>query len=215
MKDFKAEAESLFDDDTVLALADSLNLSDAERIARLRADLMAHCAHYREVISTLPCDLQEAGAPLNMTLTRRVQWLEANVRGPAKKLIEAIDDSNNPMFSTWPYPLTVPQFRNNSTLKAELTELLSLADDLQDSLQGQQKGDAGHSQELRQEIFCSIARTFREHAPHVPPSRGEYVADERMRRGAYVDAMRLVFRRIIAKDENLDRLIRSEISFPS
>ncbi len=215
LKDFKAEAETLFDQATMAALADHLNLPDPDVVASFRASLIEHCAHYREVISTLPCDLQRAGAPPNMTLTKRVRWLETNVIGPASKLIEAIGNDNVPMFSTWPYPLTIPEFRDNSTLAAELTDILHHATNLRDSLRGQQEGDAAHSQELRAEIFCSMARTFRQHAPHVPPSRGEYDEKEGKRRGFYLDAMRLVFKRIINEDENLDRLIASEMRMPS
>lgn len=215
LKDFKAEAETLFDQATIDELADILNLPDSVAVGEFRADLVCHCAHYREIISTLPCDLQRAGAPPNMTLTKRADWLEREVIKPAQKILNAVSDENIPMFSTWPYPLTVPEFRDNSALVAELIKTLEHATGLRDSLRGQQEGDAAHSQELRQEIFCSIARTFRQHAPHIPPSRGEYGKQERRRRGFYVDAMRLVFLRIINEPENLDRLIRSEIDYPS
>jgi hypothetical protein len=171
------------------------------------------CAHFLAVIATLPCDLP--GAPFNMSLTKRADWLEANVINPCAKVRSAIADDMKPMFSTWPYPLTVPEFPDYSTLAGELDRLITRATNLRDDLRGQQEGDAGHSQELRQEIFCAIAIAVRTHAPHIKPSRGVYDAELRRRVGPYVDAMRLIFGKITSVEENLDRLIRSEIAMPS
>lgn len=198
-------------------LAEMLRIS-TEEAKRLQAELIDVCTHFLAVIATLPCDLP--GAPLNMSLTKRADWLEAHVINPAGKLRSAIAEDMKPMFSTWPYPLTVPEFTDYSTLSGELDKLIARATGLRDDLRGQQEGDAGHSQELRQEIFSSLARIFRTHAPHVPPSRGTYDRDapsarERKRRGRYVDAMSLAFSCVVGRSENLDRLIRSEIAMPS
>jgi hypothetical protein len=216
LKDFKAEAESLFDQATIAELAQILLVTNPAVIEEFRKDLIESCAHYREVISTLPCDLPDA--PINLTLTKRADWLEANVIKPAKRLLEATDELNKPMFSTWPYPLTIPKFRDNSSLQRELSDILDHAEMLRDSLRGQQAGDAAHSQELRMEVFMTIARAFQKHAPKVPPNRGTYDAHEdrkkRKRVGRYVDAMRLVFKLITGTNENLDRLIRGEIIDP-
>lgn len=215
LKDFKAEAEGLFDNDAMKELAGMLDVSEPAKVAAFRDDLIEHCAHYREVISTLPCDLNDAGAPFNMTLTKRADWFETDVIKPCEKLLAAISEGNKPMYSTWPYPLTVSEFRDNSALKAELSDMLNHAKQRRDHLRGQQAEGAGHSQELRQEVFCSMARTFRKHAPHIPPNRGVYDAECRQRYGSYVDAMRLVFNIIMGVIENLDRLIRAEMDMPS
>ena len=134
---------------------------------------------------------------------------------PTRKLLEAIDPVNRPYFSTWPYPLDPPKFRDNEALGVELREFVFEAEKLRDSLRGQQSEDAGHSQEIRMEVFASLARLFRKHAPDVPPNRGVYNPDKRQRYGAYVDAMRLAFARITGANDNLDRLIRGEIHLPS
>lgn len=217
LSDYRTEAAQRFDDAVMNALAKMLHIS-AEGAKRLQTELIDVCAHYFAVIATLPCDL--TGAPFNMSLTKRADWLEANVINPGTRLRSAIADDMKPMFSTWPYPLTVPEYPDYSTLADELDRLIARASALRDDLRGQQEGDAGHSQELRQEIFSSLARIFRTHAPHVPPSRGTYDKDapsprERKRRGEYVDAISLAFSCVVGRSENLDRLIRSEIAMPS
>jgi hypothetical protein len=119
------------------------------------------------------------------------------------------------MFSTWPYPLSVPEFQDHASLKDELDALRLRAVKLRDSLRGQQAEDAGHSQELRAEVFAAIARLLRKHRPDFKPNRGVYDPELRHRDGLYVEAMRLIIRKITGAKENLDRLIRAEIHFPS
>lgn len=210
---FREQAEALFNTATMAELAKMLNLKDADRLASFRADLVEMCAHYREVISTLPCDLPEA--PFNMSLTKRADWLEANVINPCERLLAAINNDMRPMFSTWPYPLTVPKFRDNARLNSELVAIMDDAVRLRNDLRGQQSEDAGHSQEVRAEIFVALARAFRTHCPEVKPNRGVYDADLRRRVGAYVDAMRLAHLKIAGVEDSLDRWISSEIRLPS
>lgn len=213
MEEFKAEALGLFDQYTMVELAGILRLTDEAGIAALRSGLVELCAHYRAVVSTLPCDLP--GAPFNLSLTKRADWLETNVIKPCERLRSAIGEGMRPMFSTWPYPLKVPDFRDNSALDAELAKLIAQALNLRDGLRGQQADDAGHSQEVRQEIFSAIARLLRIHCPKLKPSRGVYDTELRRRVGVYPDAMRLIYRKVAGVEENLDRLIRGEIAFPS
>jgi hypothetical protein len=213
LESFKAEAENLFNDHTIAELGRILGLSYQMALKSLRTDLVELCAHYRCIISTLPCDLPNA--PFNITLTKRIAWLEANVIKPCERLRAAISDEMRPMFSTWPYPLTPPAFRHNEALRSELDALNAAASALRDDLLGQQAGDAGHSQEVRQEIFSAIARLLRTHLPNLKPSRGVYDSELRRRVGVYPDAMRFIFYRVTGVEENLDRLIRGEIAMPS
>ena len=74
MRNFKAEAQSLFDAQTMAELADILGMTGDSAIAAFQVGLIDLCAHYREVISTLPCDLPDA--PFNLSLTKRADWLQ-------------------------------------------------------------------------------------------------------------------------------------------
>lgn len=201
----------MFDDAAMAEISSMLRISDQQTVQALQRDLVTICAHYQEIIATLPCDLP--GAPLNMSLTKRGDWLETNVINPAEKLAAALVEDKRPMFSTWPYPLTPPKFRDNSALLSELQNLLGEATRLRDVLRSQQADDAGHSQELRAEIFISIVEALRKHPIGVPASRGVYDAEFRQRRGGYVDAVRFIFKQITGVEENLDRLIGQEIRF--
>ncbi len=201
----------MFDDAAMAEISSMLRISDQQTVEALQRDLVAICAHYQEIIATLPCDLP--GAPMNMSLTKRGDWLEANVINPAEKLITALAEGKRPMFSTWPYPLTPTKFRDNSVLLSELNSLITETVRLRDSLRSQQADDAGHSQELRAEIFVSIVEALRKHPIGVPASRGVYDAEFRQRRGGYVDAVRFIFKQITGVEENLDRLIGQEIRF--
>lgn len=213
MESFKAEAQNLFNDQTMAELSRILGITDEMALVSLQTGLLELCAHYRCIISTLPCDLPDA--PFNLSLTKRIDWLEANVIKPSERLRAAISEEMQPMFSTWPYPLTPTEFRDNAAVKAELDELHTKVSELRDDLRGQQAGDAGHSQEVRQEIFSAIARLLRKHLPSLKASRGVYDRELRRRVGVYPDAMRLIFRKVTGVEENLDRLIRGEISLPS
>ena len=213
MKDFKAEAEGLFDGATVSEIAKILRMSDVAAMSAFRADLVDLCAHYRAIIATLPCDLPDA--PLNVSLTKRADWLEIKVIKPVNILLEALGKEQRAMFSTWPYPLTIPEFADHTQLQAALKVLLESSTQLRDSLRGQQSDDAGHSQEFRQELFGAIARLLRAHAPDVKPNRGVYDPELRLRVGQYVDVVRLIFAKVAGVVENLDRLVRGEIGMPS
>lgn len=210
---FREAAEGLFDDATMAKLAKMLCLTDSDRLAAFRADLVEMCAYYREVISTLPCDLPDA--PFNISLTKRADWLEANVINLCERLLAAVGDDMRPMFSTWPYPLSIPTFRDNGLLKSELAEITSAAVRLRDMLRGQQSDDAGHSQELRAEVFIALAQKFRNHCPEVKPNRGVYDPELRRRVGGYVDAIRLAHHKIAGVEDSLDRWISGEIKMPS
>lgn len=207
------DAEMMFDDSAMGELATIMGIKDDLVLSALGADLIDLCVHFRTVIATLPCDLP--GAPFNLSLTKRAEWLETNVIGPSDRLLGAIADEMRPMFSTWPYPLTVPEFQDHASLIAELGALRLRAVNLRNSLRGQQADDAGHSQELRAEVFAAVARLLRKHSPDIKPNRGVYDPELRRRVGVYVDAMRLIFQKITGVEENLDRLIRGEINFPS
>ena len=213
MSDFKTEAEALFDTAATFELTTMLGIESEATGKAFQTELIELCAHFHEVISTVPCDLPRA--PYNLSLTKRADWLETNVVKPGQRLLEALQTENRPMFSTWPYPLDLPKFRNNAKLVAELSELVAEADDLRQDLRNQQADDAGHSQELRQEVFSAIARLLQKHCPDVQPNRGVYDRELRRRVGVYVDAMRLIFGKITGVQENLDRLIRSEMHYPS
>jgi hypothetical protein len=213
LRDFKTEAEALFDSAATSELVAMLGIKGEAATKAFQTELIDLCAHFHEVIATLPCDLPSA--PFNLSLTKRADWLEANVVKPGQRLLEAIQTENRPMFSTWPYPLDPPKFRDNMKLMAELSELVAEADELRQGLRNQQAEDAGHSQELRQEVFSAIARLLQKHCPDVKPNRGVYDPDLRRRIGVYVDAMRLIFGKITGVEENLDRLIRSEMHYPS
>lgn len=212
-KDFKAEAIEIFDQQAMAELAIILRTKDSNAIAGLQRDLQAACAHFRAIVSTLPCDLPDA--PFNLSLTKRADWLEANVINSAQRLLEALAEDKRPMFSTWPYPLSIPVFPDRSPLRNQLESLLAEAVDLRDALRGQQADDAGHSQEFRMEFFMEVARILRRHCPETKPNRGVYDPEAGRRRGVYVDAMRFIHKRILGIEENLDRLIRGEIGMPS
>lgn len=203
----------MFDAGRIAELVGILKIGDQSLINAFESDLLELCAHYREVISALPSDLPDA--PFNLSLTKRADWLDSNVNKPIARLLAALSDEKRPMFSTWPYPLTVPEFRDNNILINELRELHASSEELTRSLRGQQSEDAGHSQEFRQKLFSAIASLLRRYAPNVKPNRGVYDPEQRKRVGNYVDAIRLIFDRITGTSENLDRLIRSEMHFPS
>ena len=164
-------------------------------------------------VDTLPCDLPDA--PFNLSLTKRADWLETNVINPSERLLAAVSDDMRPMFSTWPYPLSVPEFPDHSALVDAIHALQSQATNLRDWLRAQQSDSAGHSQEFRAEVFGAIAILMRKHCPEVTPNRGVYIPEMKRRVGAYVDAMRLMLCKITGVDDKLDRLIRGEINVAS
>ena len=179
----------------------------------LITDLIDLCAHFRAVIAAIPTDLPDA--PFNMTLTKRADWLEANVINPCERLLDAIAADKHPMFATWPYPLSIPELPDHTTLRGELEAMRADANALRNSLRAQQEQDAGHSQELRAEIFAAIAKLLSKHAPHVKPTRGVYDCELRRYVGVYVDAFDAIYVRITGVRDNLDRQIRGEIEVPS
>lgn len=190
-----------------------LRVTDQAVLDALQADLIDLCAHHHAVIASVPTNLP--GAPFDISLTKRADWLDSNVIHPAQKLLAALAPDKQPMFAKWPYPLSVPEIADRSRLEAQLRALLSEASDVRDLLRGQQEEDAGHSQEMRAEIFASIARLLRKHCPDVPPNRGVYVSEMRCRVGPYVDGFGMIYHKVAGTSDNLDRQIHQEIEVPS
>ena len=189
-------------------------VSEEERLQGFRDALMPVGIHYRAVIATTPSDLPRA--PFNMSLTKRADWLTANVVKPVERLLDALAEVNQPHFATWPDDSPPPPRPDPDGLAHDLDMLRAFGHFLVQQLRYQQESDAGHSQEIRAMVFCAIAPIVRQHfGVEAPASRGTYDAAEGCRVGRYPELMRLVFREITGAADLLDRLIRQEVDHPS
>lgn len=192
-----------------------ISVSDDFPASHFQKDLESLRKKYAEIIGELPCDLPGSPYDQSISLTQRSKWLEVQVIRPIDKLKAALENENVPMFSTWPYPISEIEFPDREGLRSELAKLLDYSKILHRDLQGQQKGNEGHNQEIRQEIFSDIVLLMREHLPDLEISRGVYDSESREYVGQYVEALRYIFHKISGVHDQLDRLIKEEIRNPS
>ena len=208
--------ESRFDDTFMVKLRGTLRLADQthdDRIKRLQTRLQEVDRHYRHVIATTPSDLPNA--PMNRSLTQRANWLETQVINPLKRLAEALEPAQRPMFSTWPEDLKPPPIPDFDSLRTQLEELAVFADYLWGCLRYQQSEDAGHSQEIRAMLVYDVVRALVEIVPEMPPSRGTYDAVDKRYIGSFPEAVIAIYHEITdAYDERLDRLLAQFSSGP-
>lgn len=192
-----------FDDIWLTAFRKISGVTDEMALTALRDDLIAVGQNYRRIIESTPCDLP--GAPYNKSLTQRGDWLQANVINPAERLLDALNEGQRAMFSTWPYEDTMPEKFDRTALEAELDKLKADVTDLKDMLRSEQSMDAGTNQELRFYIFNDIVRAIKKHLPDFVPKQGVYHADMRQFVGRYPDAIRHIYKEITGLDEQLVR----------
>lgn len=208
--------EARFGDAFLKKLRGTLRLADRAhdaQIERLQTRLQEVGHHYRHVIATTPSDLPNA--PMNRSLTQRANWLETQVINPLKRLAEALEPAQRPMFSTWPEDSKPPPVPDFDTLRFELDKLAVFVDYLRGCLRYQQSEDAGHSQEIRAMLVYDIVRALHEIVPEVPPSRGTYDAVDKRYVGSFPEAVIAIYHKITdAYDERLDRLLAQFSSGP-
>lgn len=184
-----------------------------ERMKQLQTRLQEIGHHYRHVIATTPSDLPNA--PMNRSLTQRVNWLETQVINPLRRLAEALEPAQRPMFSTWPEDSKPPPIPDFDALRIQLQELADFADYLHKCLGYQQSEGAGHSQEIRAMLVYDIVRALVEIMPEIPPSRGTYDAIEKRYIGSFPETVIAIYHEITdAYDERLDRLLAQFSSGP-
>lgn len=157
-----------------------------ERVKQLQTRLQEVSHLYRHIIATTPSDLPNA--PMNKSLTQRANWLETQVINSVKRLAEALEPAQRPMFSTWPEDSKPPPIPDFDALRARLEEMAVFANYLHGCLRYQQSDNAGHSQEIRAMLVYDIVRALVEIVPEVPPSRGTYDAIEKRYIGSFPEA---------------------------
>jgi hypothetical protein len=199
---------------TCMAEIDSIaKINDPRQLSALRDALLPVGRQYRAIIATTPSDLP--GAPLNISLTKRAEWLDTQVISPVRRLASALASENRPMFSTWPDDSPPPPMPDPERLVDQLSGLQTFAEFLSQQLRYQQEADAGHSQEIRAMLFDAIAYVLQVELPHIRASRGTYDRELRRRVGVYPDLVRRIYREISGANEMLDRLINAQVQHPS
>lgn len=205
-----------FDDVWLAGFRQKSRVSDDAALAALQAELQQLGQHYRRIIETTPCDLNER--LFNWTLTKRADWLQKQVITPAEKLVAALSEEQRAMFSTWPYEHEFDDFPDRDRMNADLQNLLKFANRLFRNLRGEQAADAATNQELRYYIFKDAYVAVRRHLPGLKPQQSKFEALEAEKTKRYVDpfaeAMRHIYAEITGIDEQLVRLIRMVIQDP-
>lgn len=191
-------------------------ITDEAALAALQTELQRLGQHYRRIIETTPCDLK--GSPFNRTLTQRGNWLQKQVISPAEKLLAALADGQQAMFSTWPYEHEFEAFPDRAQMRKDLENLLKFAERLHRNLRGEQAADAATNHELRYYIFKDAYVAVRRHLPGLKPTQSKFAALESEKTKRYVDpfaeAMRHIYAHITGIDDQLVRLIRMVIQDP-
>jgi len=199
-----------FDDAWLKQFAKIVKVEDQSLLLDLRNDLRELGQRYRRIIESTPCDLM--GAPFDMTLTRRGDWLQVNVLNPLKRLQNALSDANQPMFATWPNSDRFGEFPNRAALIEQLAELNEYATLVYNYVRSEQSWDAGTSHELRYHIFNEALVVVRRHIPGFRPKQGVYhhgiQGEDDGFIGRFPKAMRHIYKEITGRDERLVRLIR-------
>jgi hypothetical protein len=150
-------------------------------------------------------------APLDMSMTKRMEWLRTQVVSPVETLIVALSAENRPHFSDWPGYRFLRRQPNLNELRTELVALRRHARSLYFSMQRQLVDGAPHTSEMRYDIVGNLIDLLAEHFPEIPRTRGQYDKSLRRTTGLLPDFVRRAYREITDSNEQLDAPIQAAI----
>lgn len=103
----------------------------------------------------------------------RIRKLNSTVLNPAKKLVDALADSNLPLLSEWPEKLPSPPPDRDHLLK-ELSLLIGRVQDLTEALDDRKRKGSPLSHEFKIDLANALTDVFERHFPSVSAARGGY-----------------------------------------
>lgn len=153
-------------------------------------------------------------APLDASLTQRIQWLSVQVIAPVERLLDALDDANRPYFAEWPDEYRLPDRPDLDAVREPLNTVREHAIALRDNLDGQLSQKIAHTSEMRYDIVTALLDILKEHFPDIKRSRGQHYRDLRKTFGAIPDYVRRAFFEITGSTEQLDGPIQQALARP-
>lgn len=205
-----ASKNDLFGTECMSKIVADLHLKNPSE-AKLRAfqrDLRRLGRKFQRIISRTPLKFPQS--PADLSLTRRIEWLDANVLNPSERLIKALEHQNRHMFSTWPDDEPFPPLPNLPQLRKSVRQLHLFARALRTQLGYYQKKRASLTQELRFIVVSDLTEVLLKHFPEVSFSRGTAQPRHGMV-GPYPAFVRRAFREITGLHEQLDDPIRDVV----
>lgn len=199
----------LFGHAAMADIASDAGLTDSTQITRLRDRLCSLGAEFRRVISSIPCDLPNA--PSNYTHSERLAWVDAQVLNPIKKLLDALDPTNQHMLSLWPNEVVDEIMPDFEEVRRQLESLQLLAQNVAIAIVMHRRTDLPFGPLIRFQIVAATAAALDEFVPNLKPSRGTYDATTKQYHGRYPAIIRRVFLEITGLHEQLDRLIQEQV----
>lgn len=188
-----------------------LKSKDQPRLDALQTRLQEVATRYRVMIATVPSDLPGAPFP-EKTLTKRHEWVDANILNPVSRLRDAISDENRPLLSTWPEFMGMAPPVDFAALDAELEKVEQLGKYLWMNTRIRRAHNVSPGWEIKFEIVRAIAGVFSDILPNLKPSRGTYDREANQYRGSFPEAIILAFAEITGfEGERLDRHIADYI----
>lgn len=203
MSNLDAWNEGLFDDAVMARLARIAQLPvSSPQMEHLGKLLRTVGAHYRRVIATTPSEL---------SLSKRLEWLDAQVLNPLDKLLAAVRPNARSMFSLWPEEVDDALLPNFEEVTKQLEHLQLLAQNVAIVVAKYSFHDLPLGQLIRYRIVHSIADAMAEALPDLRPTRGTYDKETKGFNGLYPDLIRAIYEEITGENEQLDHLIREQV----
>lgn len=189
-----------------------LDLHDDERFASFWDKLRDNFLSVRRGIETSPTGYRLS--PFDVSLTKRVLWLQRQVINPVEVLEKALATENRPYFAHWENYGDNPE-PANANLVEELAKLKSEAEGIRNWLDAEIKGDHGgkiaHTDEIRYYVVQVCLWDLHESFPEYQISRGTWIPELKKTVGAVPDYVRRVFQETTGQIERLDGQIQEAL----
>lgn len=182
---------------------------DIDAVERLRAALVPMGREYRRIIAMVPSELK--GAPGHESHSERLEWLDAQILNPLKRLLPALAEDRRYMFSMWPQEVRPHNLPDWDLLRRNLEFLENLAVNTTLAIAFYRHNDVYMGSMLRYRIVSSAMDALEQALPDLKPSRGTYDKGTKGFNGAYPDLIRAIYREITGETEQLDRQIKELI----
>ena len=162
--------------DRMLEIATILDIeNEPGQLIAFTVELNNTVVKWRSTICSSPVKFENATH--GIAPSKRIRWLKNNVENAGNKLLECLEEGNDPYFSSWGsfYPNELVYDRG--PVREELRRFLGYADSLIRDLYAQKNEGAPQTGEMRYEIVWELIQLFRKHFPELPAVRGKHDKD--------------------------------------
>ena len=179
-----------------------------------KIDLLNLVISWRQTVSKSPVKIP--GSQLPIEPSRRKEWLIAHALSPSKRILESLEDKNDPYFSLWGFdPDANPRF-SKVDLETHLRDFIEVTEQIIYDIEDAKKNSTPLTYEMRHDIVRSFIEFAVKVQPKIIVSAGASYPGKQGYFGRLPQFVNSAYRQVIgdktSKDPGLHVLIETAIT---